>query len=76
MAKGLLEPRPLCLLGPGWEAWWRLFEAEPGLVPRLDLVSRASDPRSALDLLAAGPAARVGPDPRGRSGVPSGVRSE
>jgi uncharacterized protein (TIGR00725 family) len=67
MAKGLLEPRPLCLLGPGWQAWWRLFEADPALAPRLDLVSRASDPRSALDLLAPAPTAGAGPDPGGRS---------
>lgn len=67
MAKGLLDPRPLCLLGPGWQAWWRLFEAEPRLAPRLDLVSRAADPRSALDLLAPAPTAGPGPDPGARS---------
>ena len=52
MVKGLLGAKPICLLGPGWDRWWRLFEAEPTLARRLDLLSRAADPARALDLLA------------------------
>ncbi|HEY7529309.1 MAG TPA: LOG family protein [Gemmatimonadota bacterium] len=69
MAKGLLDPRPLCLLGPGWDRWWRLFESEPTLARRIDLLSRAADLRSALDLLGPRPGSAAD---RPRPGIPIG----
>jgi uncharacterized protein (TIGR00725 family) len=52
MAKGLLPPRPLCLLGPGWDRWWDVVQADPALAPRLPLLSRAREVEEALVRLA------------------------
>lgn len=52
MVKELLAPRPLCLLGQGWDRWWDLWSRDPVLAPRLDLLSRASDLDVALLRLA------------------------
>ncbi len=51
MAKGLVEPRPLCLLGRAWEPWWRAFQADPELMGRLRFLARAAGADEVLSLL-------------------------
>lgn len=56
MVKGLLEARPLCLLGPEWDPWWRFVEGDPALSRRMDLLTRARDADEAVRILGPAPA--------------------
>jgi hypothetical protein len=51
MAKGLLEPRLLCLLGQAWDPWWQAFRTDPELVRRMHLLTRAASADEALGRL-------------------------
>jgi uncharacterized protein (TIGR00725 family) len=68
MAKRLLDPRPLCLIGPRWDGWWELWSQEPALAGRLSLLTRARDSREAI----AGLAPRQ-PDHAPATGGPSAI---
>jgi uncharacterized protein (TIGR00730 family) len=48
MAKGLVEARPLCLLGEAWDPWWRAFRTDPELTRRLGFLGRATGVDEAL----------------------------
>ena len=48
MAKGLVETRPLCLLGGAWEPWWRAFGTDPELAGRLRFLGQAEGADEAL----------------------------
>jgi uncharacterized protein (TIGR00725 family) len=56
MVKGLLAARPLCLLGPEWDPWWRFVEGDPALRRRMDLLTRATGADEAVRILGAAPA--------------------
>jgi uncharacterized protein (TIGR00730 family) len=48
MAKGLVETRPLCLLGREWDVWWRAFRTDPELASRLRFLAKAEGADEAL----------------------------
>jgi uncharacterized protein (TIGR00730 family) len=60
MVKGLLAPRTLCLIGPGWERWWTFLQEEPEFAGHLGFLSRASDAEETIVRLAPLPAAVPG----------------
>jgi uncharacterized protein (TIGR00730 family) len=51
MVKGLLEPRVICLIGPGWERWWAYVQGEAELASHAALLSRAPDATEAVRVL-------------------------
>jgi uncharacterized protein (TIGR00730 family) len=48
MVKGLLERRPLCLVGEAWDPWFRLFRVEPEIARHTPLLARAATAGEAL----------------------------